>query len=154
MDPVNNDNAPPQAENRAASSAPNPGDPAAVLAKLEGLQEQISKTHAAMERIERSRQIDQAVRAARAVDPGIATELVEHTLAEGRGKVDIQAALEQVRRKRPGLFKQGSSPQSAMSPRPEAGGTAPDDSLAKLAQRIGSGDHRSIMEYMRARRNR
>jgi hypothetical protein len=156
MDGQNNDNtqtAP--VGNGAPAQPPADADATGLAAKLEALQEQVSKAHAAMERIERSRRIEQLLRAARAEDVAAAAELVEHTLAEGGGKMTLEAAIEQLQRKRPALFKRRASPTppaSAMSGRaPDA--TA-DDTLADLARRIGAGEHRSIMEYMRARRRR
>jgi hypothetical protein len=143
--PVQNDKPGSQAQPEPPAPASQPG----LLAKLESLQEQVAKAHAAMERIERARRIEHLLQTARATDVRVAAELVEHTLAESGGKMEVEAAIQQVRRKRPGLFKPASPPASAMSGRTEP---APDEALSKLAERIGAGDHRSIMDYMRARR--
>jgi hypothetical protein len=109
--------------------------------KLDRLETRLNDAAQALQRIERAQRIDLAVRLARASDIAAATQAVEQIVRQ-RGIEDLPAAIDELRRQRPGLFRP-SVQAPAMAAVSEPGAAPPTPT---------PGDRRSLMEYMRARR--
>ncbi|MFN0011800.1 MAG: hypothetical protein ACKVS8_09180 [Phycisphaerales bacterium] len=127
------------------------GDAAASLAaRLASLEEKLAQAVAALERLERLREIERALRSAGAADVALAMPIVERDIAEAPQR-DVSETVAELRKRRPGLFVGGTRTAGATGA-PSSGGEPRAEDLAALALRAASGDPRAVRDYLRARR--
>lgn len=143
---------PPAVPAGALQPSVQPGaDPAESLAaRLASLEEKLAQAVAALERLERLREIERALRAAGAADVALAMPIVERDMAEAPQR-EVSEAVAALRQRRPGLFVGGTRSTGATSA-PSGGGDPRAEDLAALALRAASGDPRAVRDYLRARR--
>ena len=98
---------------------------------------------------ERRRRIEQTLAASGPIDPEAAFILVEHAMS-GMKEPDVAAAVAQLRRSRPWLFRPAAESSAAAGigagPGPGAVGEAAREAAA-------TGDRRALLRYLRARRS-
>jgi hypothetical protein len=140
----------------AADPGGAPGDGALRERVLE-LERELAGAHEALDSVERRHAIDLALLEAEAVDLETARLLTE--LAVGRmASPDVGAAVSEVRRSKPFLFRapagRGTArePGAAMGPRGVVG--AVDRAGAAAEDAAASGDRVALLRYLRARRGR
>lgn len=123
----------------AASPAPD---------RVGELEKELAGAKAALVESERRRAVQTALIDARAVDVDAAGVLVEQALG-GEGKVSIDQAVRDLKRRKPHLFISGSHAAGAMGAhvQPATSGIA---DLAESA--AATGDRRRLLRYLRARR--
>jgi len=127
----------------AAPSTPSP-DLAAPLADTERL---LAQAREALDASERKRQIERELSQEGAVDLETAAMLTEAAVA-GMDKADVRAAVADLRKRKPFLFRAGPSRGSSVM-----GGQLPADPLADAAAAArDSGDRRALLRYLRLRR--
>lgn len=132
----------------------------------QALRTQLDQAHAALAQEKQSRELDRALASAGAIDPEVASLLLTSMLASqtpahttagepatnSPPTPDINTLIQTLRTQKPFLFE-SALPQrptpSAMSP---AITTSPTDSLNDLATQARTGDRRSLLAYLRARR--
>ncbi len=132
-------------------SVASEGDAAALLAaRLASLEEKLARAVAALERLERLREIERALRSAGAADVALAMPIVERDIAETPQR-NVGEAVAELRQRRPGLFVGGTRSTGATSA-PRGGGEPRAEDLAALALRAAGGDPRAVRDYLRARR--
>lgn len=115
----------------------------ALQAEVEGLSRQVASLRAQLEAVERRRALEREL--GDAADVEAAVLLAEHALS-AMDRPDPARAARDLRRRLPFLFRSGSSASAMAGRAPPAG---PDD-LAREARE--SGDHRTLLRYLRARR--
>ena len=118
-------------------------------AQLADLRSQLDDTRRQAADADRARELQRLLVHARAVDLDAATLLVQRDIGD-HPEPDLAAAVRDLRRRKPHLFRPAAPPPS-MSPRtaPPAAGDNPDE-LAELA--ASTGDRRALLRYLRARR--
>lgn len=168
-EPANAPGAPEPATESPASPAPD------VSATLEALSKRLSDAHAAIDRIERRRAVEQAALAAGASDPAAGAAVIERELSRvaaapgvappvqpGAGTPDpaaLERAARQARAARPDLFRgparagSGASSMSPALPNPPAGSRL-DPGARERAREAAQdpGGRKALLDYMRARR--
>jgi hypothetical protein len=133
----------------------------------QALRTQLAHAQSALAQEKQSRELDRALAAAGAIDPEVASLLLTNMLASqppaqtNAGEPtttnspptpDINSLIQLLRTQKPFLFESAlpaRSTPSAMSP---AITTSPTDSLHDLATQARTGDRRSLLAYLRARR--
>ena len=133
----------------------------------QALRTQLDQAHAALAQEKQSRELDRALSSAGAIDPEVASLLLTNMLASqplaqtNAGEPtttnsppapDINSLIQTLRTQKPFLFESALPPRptpSAMSPAITA---SPTDSLHDLATQARTGDRRSLLAYLRARR--
>ncbi|MBL8885929.1 MAG: hypothetical protein JNK16_04645 [Phycisphaerales bacterium] len=133
----------------------------------QALRTQLAQAQSALAQEKQSRELDRALAAAGAIDPEVASLLLTNMLASqppaqtNAGEPtttnspptpDINTLIQTLRTQKPFLFESALPPRptpSAMSP---ALITSPPDSLTDLATQARTGDRRSLLAYLRARR--
>lgn len=133
----------------------------------QALRTQLAQAQSALAQEKQSRELDRALAAAGAIDPEVASLLLTNMLASqppaqtNAGEPtttnspptpDINTLIQTLRTQKPFLFESALPPRptpSAMSP---ALITSPPDSLNDLATQARTGDRRSLLAYLRARR--
>ncbi|HEX8877278.1 MAG TPA: hypothetical protein VF777_11045 [Phycisphaerales bacterium] len=122
---------------------------------LADLRSTLEQTRDALDANERRREIELAASGAGAIDVETAVMLIE-TAMKDRAPEELSTVIEQVKRSKPFLFEERHVPAGAglassgvMSSEPSRGGEA----LAALAEEArASGDRRSLLRYLAARR--
>ncbi len=109
-------------------------------AEVERLREQLAAS-------ERRRRIDQLLVEGEAIDVEAARLLTESALAQ-MDEADVDAAVEELKRRKPYLFRRRRTASGAMAAHPR--GEAPLDESA--AEAAASGDRRDLLRYLRLRR--
>ena len=129
---------------------PNPETQLVELqAKFDETSAALVETRKQLEAIERRQKIDQALIEADAVDLESARLLTE--VAVGlMDEADVQSAVDELRRRKPFLFRRREPAGGAMSPRPRHG--APAAQAAEQA--AATGNRRDLLRYLRTRRSR
>jgi len=133
----------------------------------QALRTQLAQAQSALAQEKQSRELDRALAAAGAIDPEVASLLLTNMLASqppaqtNAGEPtttnspptpDINTLIQTLRTQKPFLFESALPPRptpSAMSPAITA---SPTDSLHDLATQARTGDRRSLLAYLRARR--
>jgi len=119
--------------------------------KFDETQATLLETRKQLEAAERRQKIDQALVEADAVDLESARLLTEVAVGLMDAQ-DVRAVVEELRRRKPFLFRRAPGRQvGAMSPKPRHA-SAPADEAARDA--AASGNRRDLLRYLRARRNR
>ncbi len=121
------------------------GEARAALAQA---QSALDEARRALARSEQRRQVEQSLAEASPIDPEAALILVEHALS-GMPEPDVKAAVGQLRRSRPWLFRPASSAAAASAAIGVSGADAVDNAAREAA---ASGDRRALLRYLRARR--
>ncbi|MBL8877401.1 MAG: hypothetical protein JNM86_16540 [Phycisphaerae bacterium] len=133
------------------------------LAQLEtdsqALRTQLDQAQSALAHEKHARELDRALANAGAIDPEVASLLLTSMLAsqppadQAGAPPDINALIQTLRTQKPFLFESALPPRPAPSAMSPAITTSPTDSLSDLAsQARTSGDRRSLLTYLRARR--
>jgi hypothetical protein len=119
-------------------------------AAVDELRASLEQSQKELARVRRAREIDRALADAGAVDGETAALVLESMLSAGSA-ADVPTLVDELRSRKPFLFAPGPAPiPSAMSPAIRA--TATED-LAGLAEEARvSGDRRTLLRYLRARR--
>lgn len=121
----------------------------AAEARAAQLERQLAETRETLDAAERRRAISEGLAQAQALDLETAALLTEAAVAQ-MAEADVGAAIADLKRRKPFLFRQAPRP-GAMSPAPRA--AAPRDTLADAASAArDSGDRRALLEYLRLRR--
>lgn len=117
--------------------------------QLAALQSELDETRAALDQAERRHRMDALLIESEVVDLEAARLLTE--LAVGQmDEPDIDLAVSELRERKPYLFARAPVAGGAMSPR---SATRPADSREALATAAAtSGDRRTLLKYLRARR--
>lgn len=119
--------------------------------KLEQAGAELAKSHTALADLRADAELDRAVQASHPVDPDIARTLVKDAVA--KGAKSSAEALTTLKRTKPFLFRALDRP-SSMSPDAPFTGQPQAPSLAELADAARAGnDRRSLLSYLRAKRN-
>jgi hypothetical protein len=118
--------------------------------KLATLAETLKQTQEALAGVKRAHEIDMALVGAEAVDMETARLLTESALAHGETQ-DVQKVVADLKQRKPFLFRPRRAPASSMSA--SGRGVAPP-TLDEVAERArATGDRRSLLEYLRAKRS-
>lgn len=136
-------------ENQGVMREANAG---ALQVELDGLRETLARAREALDQAERRHQIDLELLKADAVDLETARLMTDAAVA-GMKDADVARAVADLRKRKPFLFRRVSTPPAtgAMAPNPNGRGGAFDaESLAHEAR--STGDRRSLLRYLRARR--
>jgi len=165
----------PNAASPAKPADPDPPPAPDVTGTLEALSKRLGEAHAAIDRIERRRALEQAALAAGATDPAAGAAVIERELSRAAATAGIAppaqpnagapdpAALEraarQARAARPDLFRgparatSGASSMSPALPTP-APGSRLDHGARERAREAAQdpGGRKALLDYMRARR--
>ncbi len=122
---------------------------AELEAQLADLRAQLDATRRQAADADRARELQRLLVQARALDLDAATLLIQRDIAD-TPEPDLAAAVRDLRRRKPHLFRPAALPTS-MSPRlaPAGAGDNPEE-LAELA--ATTGDRRALLRYLRARR--
>ncbi len=136
--------------------------------RLASLDRALGRVTDGLGRLERREEALRAARSAGAVRPEEVARLIERDLesappGEGDVGASVQAALASLRRRQPGLFGGLGAGRSAGTPQGLAGGPGHQgrgegftpgagESVEGLRRSARSGDRRSLLEYLRARR--
>lgn len=121
----------------------------AAEARAAQLERELAATREALDAAERRRTIAEALAQADALDLETAALLTEAAVAQ-MPEADVGAAIADLKRRKPFLFRQAAR-AGAMSPALRAAG--PRDALAEAAAAAReSGDRRALLEYLRLRR--
>lgn len=117
--------------------------------RLAELEKQLEEARASIGRAELRSRIEREAQALDAIDLETVALLAQTTLA-GMDAPDVGAALRDLRRRKPFLFR-GAAQPSAMAP---LGASGEDAALARaLEEARASGDRRALLQYLRMRRN-
>ena len=117
--------------------------------QFEQASQQLQQTRQQLESIERRQRIDQMLIESEAVDLEAARLLTEVAVAQ-MDKADVKLAVEDLRKRKPYLFRRTSGSGGSMTarPRPNQG-----HDLNQAAQAAAdSGDRRDLLRYLRMRR--
>lgn len=128
----------------------------ARIAELESaaqsLRDQLAAADAALQKEQQARAIDRALTDSGVIDAEVAALMLDAMLAASPEPHDIPNLVQSLRTQKPFLF-QSALPRplspSAMSP---AITTTPSEELDTLATQARTGDRRSLLAYLRARR--
>lgn len=135
-------------ESQQATTGTTDGTTDAPSDRVGELEKELAGAKAALVESERKRSVQTALIDARAVDVDAAGALVEQALG-GEGKVTIDQAVRDLKRRKPHLFVSGAPATGAMGAhvQPTTNG------LADLAESAAAtGDRRRLLRYLRARR--
>ncbi|GJM19274.1 MAG: hypothetical protein DHS20C14_14870 [Phycisphaeraceae bacterium] len=126
----------------------------ALEARVAGLEDELIEVREALAGTERRHEIERAAVEAEALDAETVALLTEVAVA-AMGEPDVRAAVEELRREKPFLFRGGArrarGRSSAMSAAVESSGFGAD--LGELAEEArASGDRRALLAYLRQRR--
>lgn len=122
---------------------PDPADEAATL------RDELAKTLESLRAAELKRSIDRELFLAGAIDLASAAMLTEAAVS-GMTSPDAAAAVRELKRRRPGLFRPAAPPAGAsMGPATSSGETDADRALAAAS---ATGDRKALLHYLRARR--
>jgi chromosome segregation ATPase len=117
--------------------------------QMEALQGELTEARRTIDHLERRQKIDQLLADADPIDTEAVRLLTEQAVQQ-MDEPDVQAAVAELRERRPYLFRQQPSDQgSAMAAR-VGDGSASSDSAAEHAAM--SGDRRDLLRYLRLRR--
>lgn len=117
--------------------------------RLAELEKQLEEARTSIGQAERRSRIEREAQALDAVDIETVSLLAQTTLA-GMDAPDVGAALRDLKRRKPFLFRSPAQP-SAMAPQ---GTSGEDTALARaLEEARASGDRRALLQYLRMRRN-
>lgn len=120
-----------------------------LASRLAEVEDVLDHTRDALESAERIRRLDAALISSGAVDLDAARLITEASLNGDEG-VDIEAAVVELRRTKPFLFRtRRPRAGSAMGGRPLQAGSGLEDAAREAAQ---SGDRGALLRYLRARR--
>ncbi len=129
---------------------------AEAQAQVADFRAKLEQAQAALAKEQQARLIDRALAGAGAIDPEVASLMLDSMLATRPDTgTNIAPLIDELRASKPFLFESALPPRtsptpSAMSP---ALSTTPSDSLADLAIKARTtGDRRSLLAYLRARR--
>lgn len=111
------------------------------------LEAALGQAREALDHAERRHAIDLELIRAGVVDMDVARLMTELAVA-GMGKADVAHAVSDLRRRKPFLFRRATSP-GVMAPLAEAG-SGERELLAREAEETG--DRRTLLRYLRARR--
>lgn len=121
--------------------------PSKLLSELDELKSTLTLAREALDAAERRHAIELELLRADAVDLETARLMTQAAVA-GMASADVAEAVSDLRRRKPFLFRKRTTP-SAMG----GSGTAPSTPAERLAQEAReSGDRRSLLRYLRARR--
>ncbi|MFA7235867.1 MAG: hypothetical protein WC058_03295 [Phycisphaeraceae bacterium] len=114
------------------------------------LRDQLDLARRTIDAVERRRKIDQMLVESDAVDLEAARLLTELAV-EQMDEPDVAAAVEELRQRKPYLFRRRGGGGATLSPRPRPGngGGTLDDAAEQASQ---SGDRRDLLRYLRLRR--
>ncbi|MBX3359696.1 MAG: hypothetical protein KF745_14850 [Phycisphaeraceae bacterium] len=125
------------------------GEIGQLQARVASLESELGAARTALGESDRARRVQSALIQHHAFDLDTAQVLVERLIA-GQDPPRIEEAVRELRRKKPYLFRAGAATPS-MGAHPTA---EPPDNLSTLAGHAArTGDRRSVMGYLRARRN-
>jgi hypothetical protein len=119
----------------------------ALQQKFDETSAALAETRRQLESVERRQKIDQALIEADTVDLEAArllTEVAVGLMDDG----DVQSAVDELRRRKPYLFRRSAPPGGAMSARPRPGAPAQD----AAEQAAVTGNRRDLLRYLRTRR--
>ena len=120
-----------------------------LASRLAEVEDVLDHTRDALESAERVRRIDAALISSGAVDLDAARLVTEATLS-GDESVDIEAAVAELRRTKPFLFRtRRPRTSTAMGGRPLQAGSGLEDAAREAAR---SGERGALLRYLRARR--
>lgn len=120
--------------------------------KLQSLQSKLDEAEQTIHHLERRQKIDETLAASDPIDTEAVRLLTEQTIQQ-MDEPDVQAAVEELRQRRPYLFHQQSGASgSAMAARvADQPAHEPEQAAEHAAM---SGDRRDLLRYLRLRRNR
>ena len=124
--------------------------------RVRSLEETLSQTREALDAVERRSEIDRALVKADAIDVETARLLTELTVQE-MDEGDVEAAVAELRRRKPFLFRdgvrtRGGSVSAAMSGRTRQAGSGGERLVEAAEVAARSGDRGALLRYLRARR--
>jgi hypothetical protein len=124
-----------------------------VKAQLAQNEEQIRRSEALIESLERRVTIDEVLVESDAVDLEAARLLVEQSLAEGEAD-DVESAVAEIKRRKPMLFRRSRKVQAvAQASRDLNGHSLHRDQLVRAASDASAtGDRHDVLRYLRLRR--
>ncbi|MFN0131220.1 MAG: hypothetical protein ACKVW3_01605 [Phycisphaerales bacterium] len=138
---------PEDATSNDTSAAGSP--PAGAPDETATLRSELAKTKDSLRVAELRRAIDRELYLAGAIDIASAAMLTEAAVS-GLSAPDAAAAVRELRRRRPGLFRAPPAPGGAsMGP---ASGPGDSDADRAKAAASASGDRKALLQYLRARR--
>jgi len=120
-------------------------------AKMTGLEAQLKESRAAIDALDRRQKAAALLAEAEAVDMEAAMLLTEAAVAQME-EPDVTAAIGELRRRRPYLFRQRRNGAAAMAARVGDGEDEALDTLA--AEASASGDRRDLLRYLRMKRSK
>jgi hypothetical protein len=120
--------------------------------RAEEAERALKETRQQLEQTERRQRIDELLMEAETVDLESARMLTEAAVQQ-MDEADVQAAVEDLRQRKPHLFRQaGGSGRGAMGAKAPGGSSERLDDVAETAAM--SGDRRDLLRYLRMRRRR
>ncbi|MGH7244825.1 MAG: hypothetical protein ACREJD_15535 [Phycisphaerales bacterium] len=128
---------------------------ASLETETQNLRAQLDRNNADLAREKQSRKIDRALNSANVIDPEVASLMLETMLpsaAANGASPDIASLIQTLRATKPFLFESALPSRPAPSVMSPAISTSPSDTLADLATQARTGDRRSLLNYLRARR--
>ncbi len=121
----------------------------ALQARVDELTRTLSENEQVIASLERRQRIDTLLSEADAVDLDVARLLTEAAVGQ-MDEPDVAAAVADLRRHKPYLFRQRRAAAQAMGPSPDDHGGSVLDHAAEQA--VTSGDRRDLLRYLRLRR--
>lgn len=122
--------------------------------RLGELEATLEQSRSALATIERKRQIDRALAEAQPIDLEAAALLTESALDQMQTP-DVGAAIGELRRRKPWLFREGRTPTPSGAMAASADPTAEQERLDEgLIRAARSGDRRALLRYLRSRAQR
>jgi len=116
--------------------------------KFDEAQRALDQTREQLDAIERRRRIDQSLIESEAIDLEAARLLTEAAV-EQMDEADVDAAVTELKRRKPYLFRRSVGTGGGMSPKPRRNGSSVDDAAETAAV---SGNRRDLLRYLRLRR--
>jgi len=127
---------------------PAPDDPADPLRlKLAETEQLLEQARRALDAAERRHTVERELWALGAIDTETAAHLVTTALS-GQDTPDVPAAVADLKRRKPFLFRPPAPPHSAMS-----GHAPPVSDLDRAAADAQGGDRRAVLRYLRLKRS-
>ena len=120
-----------------------------IKGALQDAKAELTQARRTIDGLERRQRIDQMLAESDTVDIEVARLLTE-VAVEMMEEPDVRAAIDDLRRQKPYLFRRRESQTSAMTARPKKGGSHPADDAA--AHAATTGDRRDLLAYLRLRR--
>lgn len=118
--------------------------------KLKQVEGELTEAQRTAAYLERRQRIDELLAESEAIDLEAARLLTEHAVAQ-MDEPDVKLAVEDLRRRKPYLFRQRiASGSGAMAVRP-SGDAEPAEEAAQRA--VQTGDRRDLLRYLRVRRH-